>query len=51
MGCGNSFIGGRCSDGTNPLNCIYDNAIDPNIKNCGGFMKMVKIADNYECKS
>jgi len=36
LGCGNSFISGRCMDGSNPENCVYEMATSKGATSCSG---------------
>ena len=49
MGCGNSFKGGRCNDGSDPLNCIYENSMETGLEKCSGSMMVVQISNKYDC--
>lgn len=42
-GCGNAFKSGRCEDGTNPEDCIFENASSRGAIKCSGKFKLVKI--------
>jgi len=50
MGCGNSFKGGRCSDGSDTLECVYERISDPGADKCIGLSHLVKIPESNECK-
>jgi len=49
MGCGNSFKGGRCNDGSDPLNCVYKDASEPGAEKCIGLMHLVVIPELNTC--
>jgi len=36
LGCGNSFINGRCIDGTNPQDCVYEKVGEKGSQACSG---------------
>ena len=50
MGCGNGFSGGRCADGSDTSDCVYESMSQQGAGKCVGVMHMVKIPDSYECK-
>lgn len=50
LGCGNSFVNGRCNDGTDADNCVYKSAGDDGANKCIGLFHLVEIPDNNECK-
>lgn len=50
MGCGNSFKGGRCADGSDVVNCVYANPTNKGADKCSGTMKLLKIPEANLCK-
>lgn len=50
MGCGNSFRGGRCDDGSDPVNCIYETAGVKGALKCSGIFHLEKVPENNSCK-
>jgi len=50
LGCGNGFSGGRCADGSDTSDCVYESMSQQGAGKCVGVMHMVKIPDSYECK-
>jgi len=50
MGCGNSFRKGRCSDGSDPLNCVYNSIGEMGAEKCTGNVHLVKIPEANLCK-
>lgn len=51
LGCGNAFSGGRCTDGSDPTNCIYDSVTERGMEKCAGNLELVKIPRKYECSN
>lgn len=43
MGCGNSYKGGRCDDGSDPENCIYANPGNKGADKCSGTQKLITV--------
>jgi len=50
MGCGNSFKNGRCTDGTNPENCVYERSTSKGSLACSGVYQLVNVPMSFECK-
>jgi hypothetical protein len=49
--CGNSYTGGRCHEGPNVENCVYNNIADEGAKFCNGVLYFVQISEQYKCLS
>lgn len=50
LGCGNSFKGGRCADGIDPSDCIYEDFSDKGFDKCSGIYHIDTIPDDASCK-
>jgi hypothetical protein len=50
LGCGYAFQGGRCDDGSNPTDCVYDSPTSSGMEKCSGTLQFVRIPSKYECK-
>ena len=50
LDCGIAYQDGKCHEGTDIENCIYNGPNDVGISGCGGLLEIVKISKNYECK-
>jgi len=50
MGCGNSYEKGRCTDGTNVENCVWESLAEAGASSCSGLFIALKIPDDYLCK-
>jgi len=51
LGCLGGVSGGRCVDGTNPENCVYQAAGDRGSEKCNGVLKLLKIPEDSNCKA
>lgn len=49
LGCGNSYKDGRCSDGSDPDNCVYESAAEKGAAKCIGLFHLVTIPEKYTC--
>lgn len=50
LGCGNAFEKGRCTDGSDPINCIYQNVLQKGIEKCVGNLQLLRVPMKYECR-
>lgn len=50
MGCGNTFKGGRCEDGSDTTDCLYDSPAALGADKCSGTLHLEKVPDTYQCK-
>jgi len=47
----NAFVKGRCNEGKELENCVYESLSDKMIPLCSGLYKIVEIPKNYECNN
>jgi hypothetical protein len=51
LDCGEAYTGGRCEIGTDVTHCLFDDKFSKSASFCSGENALMKIPDDYKCKT